>query len=342
MKATKFGRCGDVDGKTVLFWSGSALEVCVRASELYVIIETDYDIHELWADFIIDGERTQRLALQKGVHKYMIFRGFEASSKTKVRVVRDTQSMPEDNVSYFAIHGFETDGEFLDESHYDMQLEFIGDSITSGEGCGLTNREEWIPAVFDAVNAFPYLTSQILNAKYNVLSQSGWGTFASWDADTSHAIVDYYEKICGTLCDEKNIAAHAHEDWNFEDNASDAIIINLGTNDSNAMKLEKWSKEEFASLFIDKAYNFIKNVRRHNPHSLILWVYGMLGNDMEPYIQKALQQYKDETGDEKVQYLALENCTGELLGVRLHPTPQAHRVAAKQIADTIIRNLSAK
>lgn len=194
MNTAEFGRCGHRDGSTVLFWSGSAVEIKVKSKDLYVIIEAEYDTYEIMADFIIDGERSQKLVLNKGIHRYTVFRGFDDSKETVVRIVRDTQSMPEDTVSYAAVRGFDMDGDLLEAPQYDMNLEFIGDSITSGEGCGLTNREEWVSAVFDATNAYPYITAKKLNAKYSVISQSGWGVYSSWDGNTAMAIPDHMIK----------------------------------------------------------------------------------------------------------------------------------------------------
>ena len=332
MKYTELGRCEHIDGSVVLMWSSSAIELNIKASNLSVEIEADYENLEIWVDFLIDGELSQRLMLQKGVNTYRIFRGFDASKSTNVRIVRDTQFMPEDTGSCLVIRSFETDGIFLKPTEREISLEFIGDSITSGEGCGLTKREEWIPAVFDAVRAFPYLTARELNASYSVLSQSGWGVFSSWDGDTTHVLPDYYEKICGHGCDKLSMAAGSQEIWDFAGKPSDAIVINLGTNDANAHNSGLWEKEEFEVLFIQKAAAFLKNIREHNPGSLIIWAYGMLGNEMESCIIRAIERYRESTGDKSIFYLPLDNCTEELLGFRMHPNPRAHKLAAKKIA----------
>lgn len=56
------------------------------------------------------------------------------------------------------------------------RLEFVGDSITSGEGTvGAVYEEDWISAFFSAENTYPRMVADALSAEYRVISQSGWG-----------------------------------------------------------------------------------------------------------------------------------------------------------------------
>ena len=56
------------------------------------------------------------------------------------------------------------------------RLEFVGDSITSGEGTvGAIYEEDWISAFFSAENTYPRMVADALSAEYRVISQSGWG-----------------------------------------------------------------------------------------------------------------------------------------------------------------------
>ncbi|MCR5778106.1 MAG: SGNH/GDSL hydrolase family protein [Lachnospiraceae bacterium] len=340
MDHIEFGRCGNIDGSAVLFWSSSAVEIMVKAESLSVEIEADYNVFEIWADFVIDGELSQRIMLRKGLNTYQIFRGFDRLKAVKVRIIRDTQFMPEDDRSHMIIRGFDIDGEIVDPPKYDTTLEFIGDSITSGEGCGLTNHEEWVPAVFDAVNAYPYLVAKAMNARYNVLSQSGWGVYSSWNGDTSCVLPDYYEKICGQAGSDKELKMGAHNDWNFEGMPVNAVIVNLGTNDVNTRKLEIWSEDKYNELFMDKAVAFLSNIRKHNPDSLIVWAYGMLGKEIESEIKEVIRRHKEKYGDDNVFYLPLDVCTEDLLGVRAHPNPKAHQLAAQKIVEFLKQHIS--
>ncbi len=60
------------------------------------------------------------------------------------------------------------------------------------------------------------------------------------------------------------------------------------------MEADNICKEEsYDQLFIDKAVAFLGNVREHNPDSLIVWAYSMLGKEMEPEIKEALNRHID-------------------------------------------------
>ena len=328
-----FGRNLITDEGLSLFWSGSGVEFRAAARNLYVSIDCMYGSMELMLDIIIEGERTQKLALKKGSGLYQVFEGMNPDKPVKVRIVRDTQNMPDEKESYLIVKGFETDGVFKEAPEYNYNIEFIGDSLTSGEGCGLTRRDEWIPVVFDAVRNYTYMTAEILKAQYQVISQSGWGLYASWDANTNNVLPDYYEQICGTTNDSKCIGLGAHEKWDFSSVEMDAVVINLATNDSTALKTGKFKEKEFISGFKSKAVDFLTTIRRKNPSCVIVWAYGMLGNDMEPLITEAINEYKAKSSDSRVEYLRLPEATQNKLGARWHPTPEAHADAAGVLAD---------
>lgn len=330
-----FGRTPVSEEGTAMFWTGSGIEFNIRASELYINIECGYNERELMLDILLDGERSQKLTLENGIRKYVIFKGMDLGKSINVRVVRDTQCMADDAESYIMLKSIETDGEFAGLPQYDFNIEFIGDSLTSGEGCGLVNRAEWAPVVFDALECYTYKTAGLLNARYDVLSQSGWGLYAAWDADTSHVLPDYYEQVCGMTKCKKSISLGAHEKYDFSRNEMDVVLINLATNDSNALKTEKFQKEEFFKAFKQKGIEFLKTIRKNNGACYIIWAYGMLGDDMEPYIKEIIKEYIKETGDKRTEYLKLPDCKGHDLGARFHPTPAAHTKAAQCIADFI-------
>jgi len=327
-----FGRNAESDGGLYLFWTGSGIEFNISAQNLNAEIDCMYDNLELMLDVILEGERTQKLVLRKGLNTYQIFSGMNPEKSIKVRIVRDTQCMADEKVSYLKIAGFETDGNFEKPSEYSYNIEFIGDSLTSGEGCGLTKREEWIPVVFDAVSSYTYMTAEKLGARYQVLSESGWGLYSSWDGNLKNVLPDYYEMICGTTGDGKCIGSGAHEAWDFSKEEMDAVVINLGTNDSNALRSGKFEKDEFIKAFKEKAIAFLTNVRKKNGSCFIVWAYGMLGDDMEEYIKDAVNTYKEISGDMRTEYLKLPDC-GKELGVRYHPLPSAHEKTAQVLAD---------
>ena len=326
-----WGRCGSDGEALVLFWPGSGPEIRFRGSMVKAVLEAEYGNLELWLDVIVNGERLSRFPLEKGKKEYVLVRGLDPAKENVIRISRNTQNMPEDTVSLIRIHRVEVEGEVLTPPSYPYQLEFIGDSITSGEGCGLTSLEEWIPAVFDNWETYSRYTAEQLKAQYNVISQSGWGVYAAWDGNTEGNIPDVFPCLCGSQKNERAKGLGSLQDWDFASHQKDAVIINLGTNDSGAISTKKWTREEYAVLFREKMTGFIKTLRNCYPEAHLVWAYGMLGQDMQDLIREIIGTYMEETGDKKISFFLMPDSAPEHLGVRYHPTPEAHRIAAGEL-----------
>ncbi len=341
----KLGRTAEAGSKLSLFWTASGIEFRVKASDLTVELESVYDGLELWTDILIDGELSQRIQLPPGVSKIPVFRKLSDNGEIKsrtVRILRDTQAMAGDAVSVLKLISVETD----DDAVFDqlpepsLRLEFIGDSLTSGEGAGLERQTEWAPIVFSAVENYAYKTGVLMNADVNILSSSGWGLYASWDAKTECALPPYYDEVCGLENSDEDAAAGSLEPWDFSSFVPDAIVMNLGTNDDGALNNnERWARDEFHGLFVRTGVDFLKKLRLRNPKSAIVWAYGMLGNGMAEWIGEAISSYTGETGDKNVHYYKLPDCAGDLVGARFHPTRRAHDEAALALSSELKRIL---
>ena len=124
---------GETDPLT-LFWTASGLEVNVRGGELWVELSADWSMYEPWYSFVVNGEFLSRRMAEKGTHRVCVFRGMNPETVKNVRIVKDTQAMSGDPESLLQICALETDGGFEPVEPRALKLEFIGDSITSGEG----------------------------------------------------------------------------------------------------------------------------------------------------------------------------------------------------------------
>ena len=76
---------------------------------------------------------------------------------------------------------------------------------------------------------------------------------------------------------------------------------------------------------------FLALVREKNPDALIVWAYGMLGFEMEPYILKAFEKRK-AAGDSRVLYFRMPAMEPGEEGSRDHPGYPIHRRAAEAVA----------
>ncbi len=335
-----------------LFWTGSALEVNAKSSELWIEIEADYAMYEPWISIIINGALVGRYMITAGRRWHCIFRGMNEKVVKNVRIVKDVQAMSDDPDAKLQFHAFKLDGEFLPVEDKPYRIEFIGDSITSGEGIvGAKSEEDWISMWFSAVDNYTAMTADMLNADYRVISHSGWGVLTSWDNNPHKNIPDIYEKVCGLLQGEMNEALGALQDNDFITWQPDIIVINLGTNDNGAFHSPQWKDEatgeshkqrlmedgsyheEDLQAFEKAAMNFLIKLRSHNPKAQIVWAYGMIGIPMMPSIYRAVEAYQRFSGDKRVSVFQLPNTTDETIGARQHPGKAAHEKAAKELAD---------
>jgi hypothetical protein len=341
------------DGSVVLFWTGSALEFNVTGSLFNIELYSDYDVYEQWISVYVNGAFIQRLMLPKGNHVVECYRNMNPENVKNVRIVKEVQAMSDDKSALLLGVSAETDGEFEDISERDLKLEFIGDSITSGEGCvGAKPELDWISMFFGASFSYSFMTAKALNADYRVFSQSGWGLLCGWDGNPYHSLTEHYTKVCSLLSGDKQKACGSANENDSESWQPDAVILNLGTNDYSAFTGPEWKGEDgetfnlklnedgsfeknSKALWISAADRFIRIIREKNPKARIIWVFGMLGNGLVPLIQETLDNYTKATGDNNVSLVLVPDTNDETVGSRMHPGVKEHEIAA----DLVIKEI---
>lgn len=334
-----------------LFWTASGFECNVTGSELWVELEVTYDIYEPWFSYTVNGDWVGRQMLQKGRYWVPLFRGMSAENVKNVHFYKDLQAMSGDGNSYIHVHALRHDGGFVPVEEKKLKLEFIGDSITSGEGLfGAKQEWDWIPMFFSAIKNYAYQTAEKLDAEYRVFSQSGWGVYNTWDNNTQGAIPKYYKEICSLMPGAENERIGGNQPHDFAGWQPDCVIVNLGTNDASAFEQPQWVDEVSGESHkmrknTDGSYNeedmhalqqavkdFIALIRECNPKAHIVWCYGMLGTDIQLYLCEAVTGYVRETGDRRVSYLQLPDTTQRSVGSREHPGYLCHKQAAEVLA----------
>ena len=342
------GRTEDDMYPLPLFFNGSGIEVNVTGSELWIDLEVDCDVHEPWIWTAINGAFMSRQMLLPGSYSICLFRSMSPEAVKNVKFMRELQAMSEDNSCHILVKGFQTDGFFLPVSDRRYKLEFIGDSITSGEGTyGANDDTDWIAMYMSSSRNYAVMVSDALDADYHLFSQGGWGVLSGWDNNPNSNIPSRYEKLCGLAGGEFNEKLGVSRPYHFEKWKADAIIVNLGTNDASAFnqpaftdpvtgKTFKQHKNPDGSFnpddlmrFEQEVIDFLAMIRKHNPDSHIVWTYGMLGYDLTLAITDAINRYQKQSGDENVAFLQLPNTTEETVGAHAHPGVKSHERAAK-------------
>ena len=327
-----------------LFWAASALEVKVRAKEVRAVIESDYEDQEIWISVYINHSEISRFMVENNGEKNIcLARNIDPSRENVITIYKETQPMPGDKKHSLVIKEsiLDDEGSFVPfgKEVSPLKIEFIGDSLTSGEGLrGEVSQMEWVPSFFSASRTYASQISRKLNCYFSCVSQSGWGLRWSWDGLKENNVPSLYNQVCCLTGEDEPY------DFNFVGDANrpgfDFVVISLGTNDNNALNLpgkDCSDSEENRRIFVDAAVAFLKEIKSKNPSAKILWCYGMLRLNIVPaLIKHAVENYKQITGDSDVWTLEFDDMdtvelTDEEKGSRAHPGEKTHRLAAEKI-----------
>ena len=348
------------DHPETLFWTAGGLEMLYTGSELWVEWEADYSTMEPWVSVELNGGWISRFALPKGRSRSCLFRGMTPGKAKRVRILKDSQAMFDDPDHLLRATALchAPDGDFLPLPEPKLRLEFVGDSITSGEGTiGAVGEEDWVGAFFSAENDYARMTADVLGAEYRCICQSGWGVLCGWDNDPRHALPGYYTRVCGVAQGGRNAALGAQAENDFAAWRPDAVIINLGTNDEHAFSNPPWTGPDGAQhklrtlpdgrfepadagRLTQAVCDFLALVRDKNPQALLVWAYGMLGGGLAPLLEAGMERYRTQSGDARAALLRLPETTPATVGARRHPGAAAHRAAAGVLAAYLQTNLA--
>ena len=185
------------------------------------------------------------------------------------------------------------------------------------------------------------MTADALDADFRLVSQSGWGVASAYDNNPYNVIPAIYDSLNA----KRDVYDYDHSSWK-----TDAVVINLGTNDGGAFdnpafydpkdgtvyknkKLSDGSYDPESLARIEKGIvDFLKHLRETNPEAHLLWVFGMLGWGLADAIDKAISAYRKETGDDNTAFLKLPEAVGDAFGSRGHPGYENHKAASEVIA----------
>ena len=341
-----------------LFWSASGIEVVTNSSELWVQVSSNYSVNEIYLAVQISGYTIARFMAPKEKTWICVARNLNAENKNDICIIKDSQPTAGDPNHIVQIHQIAIckGSEFFEVPKKKYFIEFVGDSITSGEGlCGRPESPEWISSYISVNNNYAMQVAKRLDAEISIISQCGWGITRGWDSNIYSSIPLHYENVCSIFESPMQKELGTCQKYDFAKNA-DFVVVNLGTNDNSSFN-SAWTDESTGKVYqyqmnddgtvaesskkeiYDGIKNFLCKIRKNNPSAKILWVWGMIKLDKIPAIlQNAMEDYKKESGDQNVFALeldAMEDVEIDLFdkGSRWHPGPKTHFLAAKKIAD---------
>lgn len=199
-------------------------------------ISCTYHEYKPYLSFEVDGLRAQTFAPLPGKHWYSVFLHLNPNTVHRVQIIKESQAFENDRAAGCILLKGRTDGVLEPLAPRKRKIEFIGDSLTSGEGGrGPRSFMEWVPMCFNASDNYPRLVADQLDAQYQLVSQSGWGVHCGWNNDPHCRLPRFYDQICGPQAGEtpeENWGSGKPYDFSFQ---PDDIVIALGANDRGAL-----------------------------------------------------------------------------------------------------------
>ncbi len=321
------GRHDANENEQHLWWSGSGVRVKLACKRLDVEATSTAADHAQWLGVLVDGAPITRLPMAPGTHTYPLLVGLDDQASHEITILRDTQPSYDESGAV-VLNAVLTDGTPEAPDPRPLTLEFLGDSLTVGEGtmgpCG--EGQEWRMLFISHMPAFPTLVAEAMKADKRVVALGGWGAARSWDNQQDSRIGRIYGQLCG-VTPGGQVPAPA------EERPADAVVINLGTNDASALAgLGADELPKARAELRTRAVELMEAVRARYPRAVIVWAYGLCGHAVEDILRGAVEDVR-AAGDLNAHYLSLSDA--QTLGSRMHPSRDAHRRAAGEIADRL-------
>ncbi len=320
------GRTGR-EGETLrLFWACSGARMRLRCAALYAEVEAEYEEHAPWLAVLLDGACVTRFPLERGRRRVALLLGMDDSVTHDVSVVRDTQPIDTEPGLRVVLHALYVEGEALPCPPSETTVEFVGDSLTTGEGTlGPVGAMEWRGVFLSASHTYAQMLCDRLHAEGRWVSMSGWGVYSAWDGERAHALPRVYDALCA-------LERGGDVPNDFSAQPADLIVVNLGTNDSNVVaNAPEAERPALRRAIEDAAFDFLRQLRARQSGAYLLWVYGMCGHPLGATLRRAVARAQ-AAGDARVGYLSLPACRKGEEGSRAHPGYICHRRAAEAIA----------
>lgn len=338
------GRTFYVDETLYCALSGTGVEFTFTGTQCSITVQGDSGStsssnadNQARVAVYVNGERVIDDMVDNAEEVYNVF-----ESDTEKEVTVSLVKLSESANSTIGIKEIKATGTAIKPTpNKDMLIEFVGDSITCGYGVDDPDKNHHFSTkTEDVTKAYGYLTAQKLNADYSMVSFSGYGIISGYSGDgkkvAAQIVPPLYDKL-GTTWTSNGTFAPSYEEWDFSKRQPDVVVINLGTNDDSYTKDDTGLQEEYCTAYTE----FLKTVREKNPDAKILCVFGVMGDRLFPYVEKAVENYTSETGDSNVSALRLSpQSARDGYGADWHPSEVTHGKVADKVAEEINKILS--
>lgn len=332
------GRTKEVNNIRYINYSCSGIEFEFVGTSISVVLCTDNskweDLLKAWVAIFIDDEETpsKRILLDSDENIYKIYES-ETLRKVKIRLMKMSEAaFSKVGIKEIIIEG---EGEIVPTKSKERRIEFIGDSITCGYGIeGIWEKDVFNTTQENPWEAYAAKTARYFNADFNCVSWSGIGVISSWtevDQPNTEWLMPMLYKYTDAALDN-DFEKEEFEVWNNNLFEPDLIVVNLGTNDTSYTKNIKERIDEFTNGY----YNFLEEIRRANPKAEIICTLGVMGQELCPAVESAVNKFKDVTGDMKIYTHFFEvQLESDGIGADWHPSLKTQEKMSKTLINKI-------
>ena len=324
------GRMDPAQSPVALDWTGSGLECAFHGTDLWAELEAPAFSPVMWMIVLADGAPVTRFPVEPGIRFYPLILGMEPQNTRIITLMKETQCMPDNPEATVLLHSLRMNGTLEELPVRDLRIEFVGDSLTSGEGAlAPRGNDEWITPWFSARGNYSWVACNELNAERRILSQSGWGVCWDWEHNPEHTLTAHYEEIAGVLRGPAAEKRGCTKPYDFSAWRPDVVCIRLGTNDNNGMNVRN-SLEEDRNRFVQGALGLLRRVRKNNPDAAVVWI--LPASDCRPELPAEAVRLAREEGMDRLYTFALPDYHEEDTGARFHPNAEWNRKAGLLLA----------
>lgn len=293
------------------------------------------DIYRAYAAVFINGEYSHRIKLDRPEEEFVLWES-ENPEKIRLRLMKVSEAA----FAKMGIASITIDGELhpAPAPEYERRIEFIGDSITCGYGVdGIWNKDVFSTETENPLKGYAYKTALKCRAEFQYVSWSGIGLMSCYvDENAEKPLNDWLMQDLYVYTDsplEKSQGKASHDehrkyDFSFK---PQAIVLNIGTNDHSWTKDIKERQEEYAEIYFD----FLKEIRSHNPQAYIFCAYGVMGNVLANVQREQTERFKTEC-DDRICYIELPvQLESDGIGADWHPSEITHEKMSLILADKL-------
>jgi hypothetical protein len=285
-------------GAPVFSWPGTMIQTGFTGRSLALVMDDHYGMNYFNVFLDQDWENPIVIKGEKGRKTYLIADNL-TDGEHLLTLTKRTEG-EEGATTFYGILLAE-DGELTaPPPRPERRIEFFGDSITSGMG---NEAPEDGPddnkAEKNNFLAYGAITARNLNAEYVSTSQSGVGLMASF---VNFTMQEFYDQL-SAINNNDSV-------WDFSRWTPHMVVINLFQNDSVLVE-QRLNPVPTDEQRVAVYYDFIKRIRSHYPEAFIVCTLGTMdaakpGSPWPDYIHAAVEQWKTETADERIDVMIFE------------------------------------